>query len=101
MTGRAYIDAESLRRNALARLMERAAPSWIPIALSHSPLTVRHAVTRWSASDGDVAGHALRLTMDAQTLSRLDRDPVARELLVGALSGAAAGRAGGASSSSA
>jgi hypothetical protein len=91
---RAYIDAESLRRNALARLMERAAPSWIPLALTHGTLTLRHAVTRWSASDGDVAGHALRLAVDAQTLSRLDRDPVARELLLVALSGAAAGRAG-------
>jgi hypothetical protein len=94
VTGRAYIDAESLRRNALARLTERSAPSWVTLSLTHSPLTVRHAVTRWSASDGDVAGHALRLAVDAQTLCRLDRDPVARELLLGALSGAAAGRAG-------
>ena len=90
----AYIDAESLRRNGFARLTERAAPSWITLALTHSPLTVRHAVTRWSASDGDVTGHALRLAVDAQTLARLDRDPVARELLLVALSGAAAGRAG-------
>ena len=30
-----------------ATCMERAAPSWIPLALTHGPLTVRHAVTRW------------------------------------------------------
>lgn len=94
MTAPAYIDAESLRRNALARLAERSAPAWVSLALTHGTLTLRHAVTRWSASEGDFAGHALRLAVDAQTLARLDRDPVARELLVGALSAAAAGRAG-------
>ncbi|MFO0624776.1 MAG: hypothetical protein U0325_04105 [Polyangiales bacterium] len=94
MTRPAYIDAESLRRNGFARLTERAAPTWLTLALAHGDLTVRHAVTRWSASAGDVAGHALRLAVDAQTLARLDHNPMAEELLIAALSGAAAGCAG-------
>jgi hypothetical protein len=94
VNGRGYIDAESLRRNGFARLTERAAPTWLTLALAHGDLTVRHAVTRWSASEGDIAGHALRLAVDAQTLARLDHDPMGAELLVAALSGAAAGCAG-------
>jgi hypothetical protein len=94
VTGRAYIDAESLRCNALARSTERAAPSWITLALAHGDLTVRHAANRWSASEGEVTGHALRLAVDAETLARFDQDPVAEEIVVAALSGAAAGRAG-------
>lgn len=90
----AYIDAESLRRNGFARLTARSAPSWITLALAHGDLTVRHAVTRWSASEGEVVGHTLRLALDAETLARVDGDPVAEEVLVAALSGAAAGCAG-------
>lgn len=94
MRRRAYIDAESLRRNGFARLTERAAPTWLTLALAHGDLTVRHAVTRWSASEGEVVGHTLRLAVDAQALARLDHDPMAADLLVAALSGAAAGCAG-------
>lgn len=94
MSGGGYIDPESLRRNAIERLARSAAPPWLGLALAHGVLALRYGVARWSASNGEVSGHAVTLSLDAATLSRLDADPVARELVVVALSAGAAGRAG-------
>ena len=92
MSEAAYIDAESLQRKALERLSARGAPQWVVRALAQGVVEVRHAVSRWSASQGDVVGHAVTLTVDAGELSRLGADPVARESIEVALSGAASGR---------
>ncbi|MEZ4393636.1 MAG: hypothetical protein R3A48_21415 [Polyangiales bacterium] len=87
-----FIDAETLRRNAIERLRELSAAPWVIRALEEGAVTIRHAASRWSASEGDFAAHAVTLGVDAGALARLDADPHARELLLGALSGATARR---------
>lgn len=88
----AFIDAESLRRNAIERLHASAAPPWLLRALEGAAIALRHAVSRWSASEGDFAAHAVTLSVDAEALARIDADPLARELLVSAVCGATSRR---------